>query len=168
MLKFAIVCVLAGAAFSQQAPDTAAQKEAMQKLSFLVGKWEGDASVLTMKGPVKVRQTEVVQYKLDGLLLIVEGTGRDPERGNVVFQAFATIAYDEAAKVYRFRSDNDGRYLDTGLTVDGRGFSWGYEAGPAKVQFTMRLNDKGEWVEKGEVMAGGNPPRKTFDMTVRK
>ena len=60
-----------------------AQKEAMQKLSFLVGKWEGDASIVTMKGPLKVRQTELVQYKLDGLVMMVEGTGRDPEKGNV-------------------------------------------------------------------------------------
>jgi hypothetical protein len=168
MFKFAVAGLIVSAALSQQAPNTAAQKEAMQKLSFLVGKWEGDASVVAMKGPVKVRQTELVQYKLDGLVMTVEGTGRDPERGDVVFQAFATIAYDDASKTYRFRSYNDGRYLDTELKVEGKGFRWGYDAGPAKVQFTMNLNAKGDWAETGEVTVGGNPPRKTFDMTVRK
>ena len=128
MRMFAIASLFAAAAAGQQAPDTAAQREAMQKLSFLVGKWEGDASVVTMKGPAKVRQTELVQYKLDGLVMMVEGTGRNPEKGHIVFQAFATIAYDDAAKVYAFRSYNDGRYLDTELKVEGQGFGWGYQA----------------------------------------
>ena len=157
----------ASLALGQQGPDTAAQKEAMKKLAFLVGKWEGDASVVTQKGPVKVRQTEQVQYKLDGLVLVVEGTGRDPQKGDIVFQAFATIAYDDAAKSYRFRSYNDGRYLDTELKVVDGGFEWGYQAGPAKVQFTMKI-DSGAWVETGEVTMGANPPRKTLEMTVRK
>lgn len=70
--------------------------------------------------------------------------------------------------MYRFRSYNDGRYLDTELKVQGQGFGWGYQAGPANVQFTMKLNEKGEWLETGEVTVGGNPPRKTLEMTVRK
>ena len=44
----------------------------------------------------------------------------------------------------------------------------GIPGGPAKVQFTMKLNEKGEWSETGEVTVGGNPPRKTWEMTVRK
>ncbi len=165
LLKF---LMLAAAACAQQAPDLAAQRDAMKKLAFLVGKWEGDANVVTQKGPVKVRQTESVQYKLDGLILLIEGTGRDPEKGNVMFQAFATVTFDDAAGVYHFRAYNDGRYLDTELKVPENGFEWGYEAGPAKIRFSMKLNAKGEWVETGEVTMGGGPPRKTFEMTVRK
>ena len=134
MPKLALSFLLLTSALAQQAPDTAAQKEAMKKLSFLVGKWEGDASVVTMKGPIKVRQTEMVQYRLDGLVMLIEGTGRDPVKGNVIFNALATVSYDDAAKVYRFRSYNDGRYLDTELQVSPQGFGWGYQAGPANVR----------------------------------
>ena len=156
-------------AYAQQAPDVAAQRAAMRKLSFLVGTWTGDASaVVGPRGPVKVSQTEEVQAKLDGLILTVEGTGRNPSNGEVVFRAFATISYDDAGRVYRFRSYNDGRYLDTELTVLDKGFEWGYQAGPANVRFKMQVNDKAEWVEQGEVVMNGNPPRRTFDMTVRR
>lgn len=165
------VCSILFAAFcyGQQPPNLPAQREAMKKLAFLVGKWSGDAT--TRRGPneaVKVRQTEEVQFKLDGLVLLIEGTGRNPDTGVVMFNALATVAYDEAAKVYHFRAYNDGRYLDTELKVPENGFEWGYKAGPVDVRFVMRLNDKGEWAETGDVKIGDNPPQRTFEMTLRK
>jgi hypothetical protein len=162
-ILFATLCC------AQQAPDLPAQREAMKKLAFLVGKWSGDAT--TRRGPnetVKVKQTEEVQFKLGGLVLLIEGTGRDPNTGDVKFNALATIAYDEVAKVYHFRAYNDGRYLDTELKVPENGFEWGYKAGPADVRFVMRLDDKGQWVETGDVKFNDNPPQRTFEMTLRK
>lgn len=141
----------------------------MKKLAFLVGKWSGDAT--TQRGPnqtIKVRQTEEVQFKLGGLVLLIEGTGRNPDTGEVMFGALATIAYDDAAKVYHFRAYNDGRYLDTELKVPENGFEWGYNMGPAEVRYAMHLNDKGAWVETGDVKYGENPPQRTFEMTLRK
>lgn len=162
-----VALFLAAVANAQRAPDVAAQRQAMRKLAFLVGDWSGDATVVLPSGPAKVRQAEHVEYKLDGLILVVEGTGRN-EAGDVRFRAFATISYDETAQKYRFRSYSDGRYLDTDLTASKSGFEWGYDAGPAKVRFAMRLTPSGEWSETGEVTVGSNPPRKTLDMLVRK
>ncbi len=124
-----------------------------------------------IRGPndtVRVRQTEDVKSKLNGLLMVVEGTGRNPDTGEVMFNALAIITYDDTGGVYHFRSYNEGRYLDTELKVPGNGFEWGYKAGPAAVRFVMRLNEKGEWVETGDVSMGTSPPRKTFEMTVRR
>src|SRR5712692_10344383 len=62
---------------SMETPNLEAQRAAMKKLAFLVGKWSGEASVL--RGPrefVDLWQTEEAQFKLDGLLLIIEGAGR--------------------------------------------------------------------------------------------
>jgi hypothetical protein len=154
---------------AQQPPNLPAQREAMKKLAFLTGKWTGDAT--TRRGPgeaIKVRQTEIVQFKLDGLVLLIEGTGRNPETGDAMFSALATIAYDEVAKAYHFRAYNDGRYLDTELKVPENGFEWGFKQGPVDVRFVMRLSDKGEWVETGDVKFGDNPPQRTFEMTLRK
>jgi hypothetical protein len=169
MRLISLVCLFAAACLAQQDPDTAGQREAMKKLAFLVGRWSGDASVSTGPGaPIAVRQTEEVQFKLNGLILQVEGTGRNPASGEVIFMALATISYDPAARVYRFRAFNDGRALDTELKVNANGFEWGYTTGPAVVHYVMKLNEKGEWVETGEVTVGSNPPRKTFEMTVRR
>jgi hypothetical protein len=50
--------------------------------------------------------------KPDGLVLLVEGSGRDAE-GTIVFRALATISYD----------------LDTDLTVSANGFERGTRQG---------------------------------------
>jgi hypothetical protein len=162
-------CVLAVVTFGQQAPDTAAQREAMKKLSFLVGKWTGEASILSNpSGPFKVNQTEEVQYKLDGLILLIEGTGRNQKTGEIQFRALATVAYDDAARTYQFRAYNDGRYLDTEMKAPENGFEWGYKAGPVNVRFVMHLDKNGDWVEVGDVVIGDQPPRRMLELKVHR
>jgi len=164
-----VFCCFVPLAWAQRQPDLSAQREAMQKLSFLTGKWSGEALILEgSDGPLKIRQTEDVQYKLDGLVMLVEGTGTNLESGQVVFRALATIAYDEATKTYRFRAYSRGRYLDTELKSTENRFEWGFQAGPATVRNIMRLNEKGEWYETTEVTVGNNPPRRTLEMAVRR
>jgi hypothetical protein len=67
-------------------PDLNAQRAAMKKLEFLVGKWAGEARMLRGTGdPLVMMQTEEVQYKLDGLVLVIEGVGKAD--GKPVLQA---------------------------------------------------------------------------------
>lgn len=140
----------------------------MKKLSFLAGKWSGNALVTRGPGePLRIRQSEEVQYKLDGLALLVEGTGRNAE-GQIVFQALAVISYDEAARTYRFRSYNDGRYLDTELKVSPRGFAWGFAAGPVRVNNAMRINEKGESEETTEAVRGSAAPMRMVEMKLER
>jgi hypothetical protein len=159
-----------GCVVSTQTPGTSAdiERQAMRKLAFLAGHWSGSVTVVRGPGePLKATQTEEVQYKLDGLVLLVEGKSTDAD-GKVRFSALATIAYDDAAKTYRFRAYNDGRYVDTELAVPGNGFSWSYAAGPAHVVNTMKLTEKGEWQESTEVEVGSGPPRKVVEMLLDK
>src|ERR1700733_1730203 len=106
-----------------QQPNIPAQREAMKKLDFLVGQWSGEATVNRSEGqpPIKLMQTEDVQFKLDGLVMVIEGTGRNGN-GDTAFQALATISYDDATSTYHFRAYNEGRYLDTELNVTRKGF----------------------------------------------
>ncbi len=153
-----------------KAPDVEIQRAAMKKLDFLVGKWSGSVKVWRGPGePLDLNQTEEVQYKLDGLVLLIEGTGRNKTDGKVVFRALATVAYDEDAHAYRFRAYNDGRYLETDITLpaEGKGFTWGFTFGQFKTQYKMTLTESGEWTELGEVLMGSQPPRKIIDLRVR-
>jgi hypothetical protein len=165
---FGLLVALAGACYGQQQPSAAAQREAMKKLDFLAGKWSGPASVSQGPGePMKLTQSELVQYKMDRLVMLVEGTGRDAN-GKIVFQALATISYDDTKSSYRFRAYNNGHYLDTELKVTPQGFEWGYIAGPLKVNNVMRINEKGEWAEVTESAYGGTPPRRSVEMALQR
>jgi hypothetical protein len=143
------------------------QREAMRKLSFLAGHWLGPVTIIRGPGePVHFTQTEDVQYKLDGLVLLVEGKSTSTD-GKVQFSALATIAYDDGSHTYRFRAYNDGHYLDTELSVPANGFSWSFMSGPAHTVNTMHLTSNGEWDEVTEVTVGSNPPHRSVEMQLQ-
>jgi hypothetical protein len=144
-----------------------AQREAMRKLSFLSGHWSGPITIFRGTGePLHLTQTEDVEYKLDGLVLLIEGKSTSAS-GKVLFNALATIAYDDASRTYRFRAYNDGRYLDTELSVLDHGFSWGFTSGPAHIVNNMQLTAKGEWNEFTEVTVGSNPAHRSVEMVLQ-
>jgi hypothetical protein len=154
-----------------RAPNVETQRAAMKKLDFLLGQWSGEARV--QRGPgeaLDLIQTEDVQYKLDGLILLIEGAGRNKSDGEAAFGALATISYDEETGSYRMRAYNDGRYLETELklTDKGKGFTWGFMFGPIKTSYVMRINEKGEWTEVGQATRGAESPRKFVELTVRR
>jgi len=171
LLAVAIFTALGDSLTAQQPSATPSgpdvQREAMHKLAFLAGHWSGPISVSRGPGePVKLTQTEEIQYKLDGLVLLIEGTSRDSE-GKSSFNALATVSFDDATHNYRFRAYNGGRYIDTELTVVTNGFSWSYDAGPAHIVNAMHLTGKGEWAETTEVTVGSNPPHRGVDMLLQ-
>jgi hypothetical protein len=152
-----------------QAPDIESQRAAMKKLSFLMGKWSGEARVLRRSGEeLELIQTEEAQYKLDGLILMIEGVGRSKSDGKVALQALGIVSYDDDAGAYRMRAYNDGRYMETELKLaeNGKGITWGFVLGEIKTSSVLRINEKGEWTEVTEIAIGSQPPRKLMELTV--
>jgi hypothetical protein len=153
-------------------PTLAAQKEAMQKVAFLVGEWKGSGWM--MMGPGQRQEftgKETVESRLDGLVLIIEGVheSSDPARkGAIVHHALAALSWDAKQAAYRFRS-----HLATseesefpGTVVDGA-FVWTFEAGRAgTMRYTIKLDDKGRWSETGERSADGQTWQPFFAMTL--
>jgi len=152
-----------------QAPDIESQRAAMKKLSFLMGKWSGEARVLRRSGEeLELIQTEEAQYKLDGLILMIEGIGRSKSDGKVALQALGIVSYDDDAGAYRMRAYNDGRYMETELKLaeNGKGITWGFVLGEINTSSVLRINEKGEWKEVTEIAIGSQPPRKLMELTV--
>jgi len=144
-----------------------AQREAMRKLSFLAGHWSGPVTIVRGPGePLHLIQTEDVEYKLDGLVLLIQGKSTSAD-SKVLFSALATIAYDDASHTYRFRAYHDGHYLDTELSVPANGFSWSFTAGPAHIANTMHLTGTGEWDEVTEVTVGSSPSHRSVEMQLK-
>ena len=152
-------------------PNIEAQRAAMKKLEFLIGMWTGEARVLRGPGePVEMIQTEEAQYKLDGLVLLIEGVGRTKSDGKPALQALGMITYDDVSETYRFRAFNDGRFLETELKLleSGKAIGWGFTFGQIKTSSVLRINEKGEWTEVGEMTIGSQAPRKFMELTVRR
>jgi hypothetical protein len=162
---FPVLMAVSSGLVAQPSPSgTETQHEAMRKLAFLVGRWSGPATIV--RGPsesLHLTQTENVEYKLDGLVLLIEGKAVGAD-GRTQFEALATVAYDDASHAYRFRAYHDGHYVDTELKTVPDGFSWAMDSGPAHIVNTMQLTAKGEWQEATEVAFGGNPPRRSVEM----
>jgi hypothetical protein len=151
-------------------PDLKKQLAAMKEVGFLVGKWAGEARLL--RGPaesVELLQTEEAQYKLDGLILVIEGVGRTKSGGQPFLQAFGIVSYDDESETYRMRAFNDGRFLETQVKLleEGKGMTWGFELGEIRTNSVLRINERGEWTELAEITIGSQPPKKLLELSVR-
>ena len=119
--------------------------------------------------PIEMIQTEEARYKLDGLLLVIEGIGRIKSDGKLALQALGIVSYDDETGTYHMRAFNDGRWLETDVTLadSGKELAWGFTLGEIKTRSTLRINEKGEWTELHEITIGSQPPRKFMEVTVR-
>jgi hypothetical protein len=141
----------------------------MRKLSFLLGKWSGEARILRASGEAtELVQTEEAEYRLDGLVLMIEGIGRNRADGKTTLQALGMLSYDDEAGTYFMRAYNDGRYMQTEvkLAENGRGMMWGFALGEIKTSSVLRIDRKGDWTELHEIMIGSEPPRKFMEIRV--
>ena len=140
----------------------------MKKLEFMVGEWAGEARLLSGPGDlVSLMQTEKAQYKLDGLILLVEGVGRRKADGKPALQALGIISYDDESGTYRMRAFNDGRFLETELKLlsSGKGITWGFALGQIRTTSVMRITEKGDRTELTEITIGSEPPKKYMELT---
>jgi hypothetical protein len=144
----------------------------MKALTFLLGEWEGNGWIAF--GPEnrnEFSQTERVESRLNGLVVLVEGTGKDKGSGEskVVHHALAVISYDLKAERYRFAAHTaDGRYVDATATVGDRDVQWGFESPWGPVRYTIQVTDDGEWFEIGENSRDGSSWQKFFEMRLRR
>src|SRR3978361_642315 len=149
-------------------PDVEAQRAAMNKLAFLIGEWSGEASVLRGPGQfAEMAQTESAHFKLDGLVLMIEGVGRVKTDGKVSLQALGSISFDDETGTYKMRACNDGRWLETEVKLadGGNSISWGFSLGAFKTATVLRIDENDEWTEHGELTIGERPPQKMMDLT---
>lgn len=152
-------------------PDIGAQRAAMKKLDFLVGKWAGEARLQRGPGePVVLAQTEEAQFKLDGLILEIEGIGRAKLDNKPVLQALGIVSFDDETSTYHMRAFNDGRFLETDIKLleDGKSLTWGFALGSIRTSSVLRINEKGEWTELAEIIIDSQPAKKLLELTVKR
>ncbi len=181
MLKIIVVilvcfCSSVSSVFSQEAQSVPSEhRTAMKSLDFLVGQWDGEGFI--MFGPDDrrtFRQTETVERKVDGTVLVIEGLGKGKIAGKgeevTIHSAFAVISFDKEAKVYRWQAFKaDGTSFDVQPQVSDRSIVWGFkDVRAGDIRFTIKLNDRGQWVEIGELSRDGKNWFKFFEMTLNR
>jgi hypothetical protein len=171
--SFAIVVVCFGATTCTAQPSVATQRAEMKKLDFLIGEWKGEGWMEFAPGQRRTfRGTEIVQSKLDGLLLAIEGAHRGQVGGKgeevIVHSAFALVSYDEKAKRYRFQAfTGRGGYEDAEAKVSDGELVWEMKMPQfGDMRYTIKRDAQNRWFEIGEVSQDGKQWRRFFEMTL--
>lgn len=159
----------------KQFSNTEAQLAAMKKMDFLLGKWRGEGWVMTYQGK---RETfvinETVEQKLGGLIVQLEGLGKSKDENGaerITHNAVGMLSFDKDAGTYRFKSYTfQGNSVDTTANVSDKLFVWGFNLPQVgETRYTIRLNEKGNWHEIGEVTRdGGKNWFKFLEMELQK
>ena len=169
-LLFVLGAVVASA--QPQVPEPSEQRSRLKALDYMAGEWTGSGWI-AQGGP---RQTfsggEVVQRKLAGVALLVEGRfmSRPPGAAQdvVSHETLGVISFDPQSAKYKFKT-----YLATGLEgeyeldVVENGWRWGFQTPAGEVRYSMTLDASRRWVEKGEIQIQG-VWRQFFEMTLEK
>lgn len=158
-----------------QAPVPEEAKAAMAPLGWMAGRWTGEGTHQGPDGPQTVLQTEDIRWALEGALLVVEGTGREPGDdegpGAVVFRAFGVFSAGDTPGHYRFAAWQGGRFVDARaeLAEDGT-ITWGFDTPQGgEVRYVIRRPEPDVWHEAGSFRApGGDEWRPFFEMTLRR
>lgn len=173
MFKAALVAVasvaLAAPSMAQDASGAAIaeQQAAMKRFAWMQGVWRGPARGVNRSGPYTVTQTERIGPFLDGTVIVMEGKGYSPD-GSVGFNAFGILSYDSPAHGYRLHSYALGHAGDFALTPTENGYVWEIPAGPgASIRYTATFA-AGTWTEVGDYVAGAQPPRRIFEMNLKR
>jgi hypothetical protein len=154
----------------------------MQQVDFLVGQWQGAGWIELGPGRrVNFVETETVNWKLDGLGILIEGHGtQPPDTGApsvapVIHEALAVLTYDALSKYYTFRAYqvNMGMVnaVDADASVADGVLAWGFKpdpTAPLSIRYTISLSDAADWVEVGELAPDGQAWRQFFQMTLQR
>lgn len=168
----AAVMLLAVQPLSGQMPDGSANRAAIERLAFMVGRWRGEAWM--QRGPERVQtiMTETVEAKLGGTVLQVEGqgiaTGSGGAAPRVVHHALAVVSFDAQTSAYGLRSYvASGQFGDFVLTLAPGGVSWSREVPGGRIRNTAQIAN-GEWREVGEFSRDGTTWTQIMEMRLRR
>ncbi|MBL0740669.1 hypothetical protein [Chryseolinea lacunae] len=160
-----------------QGPDHSQRcKEEMKKLSFLVGDWKGEATHRGPKGSITVMQQEHIEWKLQEMVMVVEGTGREKNattgKEEVTFQAMATLNFDPIEQQFKWKSFVKEGYSTNAYfkILETNTFEWGFDIPTGgKTKFTIILDPtKNTWHETGEYSKDGTQWMKFIELNLVK
>ncbi len=127
---------------------------AMAPFAWLVGEWEGPATIhMDNGGTMALVQHETVTSAAFGTALLIQGRGRMTANGadRLVWDAAGLFGYDVPSKKFSFTSaSGSGQMQMFGATAQGDGFLWGFtDARGVEHRYVITRTAAGEWKEVG-------------------
>jgi len=165
---FLILSVFAftAAAFGQQTDAASLKKARMADLSQMIGTWRGSGWIQQGNSREEFSGMQVVQKKMDGLALLIDGKFVNPQ-GKMVHETLNVLTYDETAKTYKFST-----FLASGKTeiqdfkVVGDHYEWGFQIPKTgAVKYIIEVNGD-TWTEIGEFSRDGKAWTKMLEMSL--
>lgn len=162
---------VAAPALAQMPPDPtprlAAQKQAMDKLTWMDGVWRGPAWTILADGKKhEITQTERIGPLLGGTVKVMEGRGYEPD-GATGFNALGVLSYEPATDAFTLHSYAMSQKGDFNLKLTADGYVWEIPAGPMIIRYTATVKD-GAWREIGERVMPGRPAMQFFEMNLKR
>lgn len=152
-IKIALIMLIctAGMAQAQNAAIDTVAKKAITDLAFITGQWEGSGWMIGVDGVRhEFTQSENIRFKLDTTAILIEGKGF--AGGRAVHNALAVIRFNATENRFDFYS-----FLSSGKEgvfkafIENGELVWYLNEG---MKYTVRIDDKGNWYEKGEMNMG--------------
>jgi hypothetical protein len=161
------------------APPAHAQTPAdeLRKLDFLVGEWKGKGWSLDGRGGrgAEMSQSVKVERERDAPALRVRDTrtiklpsfvaGGSPTYSSA--PNHASVYFDEAAKVLRWRHDKDRKNPSELKLVGPRSVQWEQRSEMGAVRITVSVTDAGEWHEVTEFWSNSQGWQKAFEAVLK-
>jgi len=164
---------LAAPAHAQGPPVPTAQIEAMGKMDFLLGRWQGSGWAEMVPGRRSTfTGTETVARRLGGTVVVIEGLHKAPAPGGgeerVVHEALAVVSFDPQGQEYAMQS-----WIALGhgarATVrfpSAEVLEWGLATPRGPVRYRITRTPEGKWHEVGETSPDGKDWRTFLEMTL--
>jgi hypothetical protein len=172
MIPLIVLALVASTPLAAQTrPDPAAlleaQRQALAPLARMDGVWRGPAWTITANGRHDIVQTERIGPFLGGSVRVMEGRGYN-EDGSVGFNALGIVSFNPATSAFTLTSWAQGYSGVFPFRVTADGYAWEVPAGPgATIRYTATIGD-GTLREVGYLVAGNAPPRRIFEMNLRR
>lgn len=155
-----------------QTPDFggSAQKQAIAKLNFMIGEWQGSGWALYNSQKFLFEGTEVILPKCEGTILSLEGNHSTVRNGQKVpiHNAFGMLRYDEKTSKYFMRAHlANGLENEYEFKVLPNGYSWKQESPTwGNVEYTAEFKGD-DWLEYGEIEKDGKRVR-VYEMRMKR
>jgi len=163
-----------GTTIGRLAAQEMGNKEKMKAFTGWEGHWQGEGSIQMGPGePKKSKVDERIAYKLDGMVLLVEGTGKSMDGSEtVVHQALGLLSYNQGTSQYKFSTFlRDGKSADAWFNdLGGNKFQWGMDIpNRGKIKYSITIDPaRKTWNEVGEFSQDGISWMKFFEMNLNK